>query len=192
MLVRADETARLTTHLKDDLALEIDRVANSRLPLPSTSSLPPSAFLSAATARGFTGSLPAASTSTLAAHSHFLATPSRQLPQDYLPVATGPSPARQSIMTASDQSLSASLPQLAKFLLIASFLASFNPAKLDKTYFVKLDDSVAKKGKKAQKVKAIKPGTSALKVSLLFLSLLHYRILAAGQVLTPLCMVIDE
>jgi origin recognition complex subunit 5 len=40
-----------------------------------------------------------------------------------------------------------------KFLLIASFLASYNPAKLDRRYFTKLSESKAKNTKVGKKSK---------------------------------------
>lgn len=89
-------------------------------------------------------------------HAPFPLTPTRQLPTQFVhPVA---SPTKM-VNTASDQSLAASLPLMAKFLLVASFYASFNTAKSDATNFVRVIEGIAKKGTRARKVTAAKPGT---------------------------------
>lgn len=147
--------------MKDDLSREIDRIANPRLPIASSSSS--SLITTSSAPRGFTGILPApAPSSSTSTSTPFPVTPTRKLPLDFLPPAASPA---QRITTASDHSLASSLPNLAKFLLIASFFASFNPPKSDTMLFVRVDERVAKKGKKAKKATVIKPGTAALKVS---------------------------
>lgn len=60
---------------------------------------------------------------------------------------------------ASDQSLSRSLPDISKWLLLASFYAGFNPPKSDVRHFVRLDENIAKKGKRPRKLTAPKPGS---------------------------------
>lgn len=58
----------------------------------------------------------------------------------------------------SSQTLSKSLPVIARYLLIAAFYASFNPAKSDVRHFVKVDENVAKKGKKGGRGRKAKIG----------------------------------
>jgi hypothetical protein len=59
----------------------------------------------------------------------------------------------------SDQTLAKSLPVISRFLLLASYYASFNPAKSDVRCFVRIDESVARKGKKGRRLAAPKPGS---------------------------------
>lgn len=67
---------------------------------------------------------------------------------------------------SSDLSLTKSLPLLSKWLLLASFYAGFNPPKSDVRHFVKIDEGIARRGKKLKKSsKGFKPGGSPKKVS---------------------------
>lgn len=154
-IVEASNVSRLGAFLKEDLGNEIRRLANNRLalnPSPSNTVTQVNSVLP-----GFTGTipdLPSSSTTTFT-------TPERRLPSSYLPVNTSPTKVRAQ---ASDQSLAASLPVMAKYLLVASFFASFNSVKSDVVHFVKIDEGIAKKGKRGRKAVAKKPGTG-LKVS---------------------------
>lgn len=167
-LVKAQNVSQLGAFLKDDLSREIERLADIRLPLYNSTT---SATLSTPVALpGFTGTmpdLPIASGSNSNYHSPPI-TPLRKRPIEEV-ISTNTSPTKL-LITASDQSLAASLPLLSKFLLIASYFASFNSAKSDVIHFVRLDEGIAKKGTKAKKAVVKKPGT-LLKVSFEFLFL---------------------
>lgn len=76
-------------------------------------------------------------------------------------VHSSPERAQQQLAVAlrSDQTLAKSLPIISRYLLLASYYASFNPAKSDVRCFVRVDESVVKKGKKGRRLTAPKPGS---------------------------------
>lgn len=164
VVVDAKNVSGLGAFLKDDLSNEIQRLANIRLSLnPSTSS---ALSQSTNSLPGFTGRIPdlpiAFSSSTPSFYTP--KTPDRNpLASSYHPANTSTSPTKLRTQ-ASDQSLASSLPVMAKYLLVASYFASFNSVKSDVIHFVKIDEGIAKKGKKGRKAVAKRPGTG-LKVS---------------------------
>lgn len=77
-----------------------------------------------------------------------------------------PSSPSKSQALSSDLSLTKSLPLLSKWLLLASFYAGFNPPKSDVRHFVKIDEGIARRGKKIKRsTKGFRPGGSPSKVS---------------------------
>ncbi|KAK4705046.1 origin recognition complex subunit 5, partial [Phenoliferia sp. Uapishka_3] len=61
-------------------------------------------------------------------------------------------PSSSTPASKTDESLANSLPILSKWLLVAAFYAGFNPVKSDVINFVKIDESIAKKGKKGRRI----------------------------------------
>ncbi|BGP14333.1 hypothetical protein JCM10213_004461 [Rhodosporidiobolus nylandii] len=78
-----------------------------------------------------------------------------------------PATAARQKQLATHAALSKSLPIAARFLLIAAYFAAVNPPKSDVRMFVRVDETegVARKGKKARKQSAKKPGASPSKGS---------------------------
>lgn len=163
--IPSTDTARLTAQLKSDLQLESQIFGTPRnsQPLPVSASAPaPIPVL-----QGFTGSMPALpSASVLLDPSTPPPTPhSRSLAAiQFAPILSSAnlstvSPTKAANV-AADQSLAKSLPELSKWLLLASFYAGFNPPKTDVRNFVKVDEGIAKKGKKGKKATVKKPGTT--------------------------------
>lgn len=178
------DIARLTQQLKPDFARELDQIAQPHQPL--SLSIPTEAPTAP---QGFSGHMPAPAPSgfpNLAASSeelyripssHTSTTPLRRQAIQNFPSVSGSqagsapsSPSKSSGggggggATATDSSLARSLPVLARWLLVASFYAGFNPVKSDVVFFVKIDEGIAKKGKRARKAPVRKPGTSPTKV----------------------------
>ncbi|SGZ18046.1 BQ5605_C020g09160 [Microbotryum silenes-dioicae] len=68
------------------------------------------------------------------------------------------------VETKADQTLASSLPFVARMLILASFYAAFNPPKSDVRVFVKVDEGIARKGKKGRQIKKFRVGNSPTKV----------------------------
>lgn len=152
------DIARLNAQLKSDFTLERQRLSTPLNPSSTTTSAHPVVL------QGFAGTMPALpSLSTpLDAPIDHSPLPLRRQVISFAPAAAAIKPATTG---AADQSLARSLPELAKWLLLASFYAGFNPVKSDVRIFVKVDEGIAKKGVKGRKKSAPKPGV-ATKVSL--------------------------
>ncbi|KDE03425.1 hypothetical protein MVLG_06090 [Microbotryum lychnidis-dioicae p1A1 Lamole] len=67
------------------------------------------------------------------------------------------------VETKADQTLASSLPFVARMLILASFYAAFNPPKSDVRVFVKVDEGIARKGKKGRQIKKFRVGNSPTK-----------------------------
>ncbi|ORY74291.1 origin recognition complex subunit 5 C-terminus-domain-containing protein [Leucosporidium creatinivorum] len=168
----------LASHLRSDFTYERSLLGISQPSIPPSSpskpSLPTAPTQEAAPApalHGFTGLMPAlpppptflanpGSPGTSSQASVFSPLPSSSfLPhtpvRKPLPTTTSSQPltATSSQALLSSQTLSKSLPRLARFLLIAAHYASFNSPKSDVRCFVKVDESVARKGKKGKTVR---------------------------------------
>ncbi|GAA6000442.1 hypothetical protein JCM10207_008013 [Rhodosporidiobolus poonsookiae] len=78
-----------------------------------------------------------------------------------------PATTQRNKQLATHAALSKSLPVVARYLLIAAYFAAVDPPKSDVRMFVRVDEmeGVAKKGKKARKASARKPGASPSKNS---------------------------
>lgn len=82
------------------------------------------------------------------------------LPKDSSVPQTSPGRAQQlAVALRTDQTLAKSLPAIARYLLLASYYASFNPPKSDVRCFVRVDEGIARKGKKGRRMAAPKPGS---------------------------------
>ena len=159
-IVDPSNVSVLGAFLKEELSNEIQRFANLRLSLSSAASS--AAAQSTVVPTGFTGTIydPTTGSSASSSSHNPPITPERQRQRQHSPLrdTSNRSPTKLSAQ-ASDQSLAASLPIIAKYLLVASYFASFNTVKSDVIHFVKIDEGIAKKGKKGRKAIAKKPGT---------------------------------
>ncbi|KAK4053463.1 hypothetical protein OIV83_001630 [Microbotryomycetes sp. JL201] len=168
--------AALQQAIKDDLTRERDLVAGTRPSLdPVTPSKTPSRKYAAAETRvlhGFAGTIPDLprgptfladpdSPSTSAAIDTFGSpvrpvsltplTPLKQRAAMLTPENSPTKKRQQHVTDKAKQSLAKTLPVVSRFLLVAAYYASYNPAKSDVKHFVKMDENVAKKGKKARR-----------------------------------------
>lgn len=180
--IAPDDIARLSAHIKPEFTKELDRLAQPRMTL--SASVVQGEGGSSVVLQGFTGSIPtgpaqpAAEGSNSALHpsiiqpspssSHTL--PLTPIKKRALRITDAAAAAanngnahlvaspRKALSIASDVSLSRSLPTLAKWLLLASFYAAFNPPKTDVRCFVRVDDGIARKGKRHRRPVAKRPG----------------------------------
>ncbi|KAM0788517.1 hypothetical protein ACM66B_001645 [Microbotryomycetes sp. NB124-2] len=170
--------AALQQHIKADLARERDLVAGTRPSLdPISPTKTPSRKYAVAETRvlhGFAGTIPDLprgpafladpdSPTTSSAFDTFGSpirgsagqapiTPVKQRAIKLQTPDNSPSKLRQQHVTdKAKQSLARTLPVLSRYLLVAAYYASFNPAKSDVKHFVKVDENVAKKGKKGRR-----------------------------------------
>ncbi|KAM0754796.1 hypothetical protein T439DRAFT_321842 [Meredithblackwellia eburnea MCA 4105] len=166
------DTARIAQQLKPYFTRELEQIAE-----PHQSLSQASAFEPILAPQGFSGHMPASPTTPTASSSRALdtsyplpgsssTTPLRRqavniTPSGSLKNPSSPEPFSNLKQAANmmDQSLAKNLPVLAKWLLVAAFYAGHNPAKSDVIKFVKVDEGIAKKGKKNRKSPAKKPGS---------------------------------
>ena len=179
--IAPDDIARLSAHIKPDFTKELERLAQPRMTL--SASVVEGEAGASVVLQGFTGSIPvgpAPPSFVPAGGSNSAFFPSINPPSPSsshtLPLtpikkralritdaaaASAQASPRKALSIASDVSLSRSLPVLAKWLLLASFYAAFNPPKTDVRCFVRVDDGIARKGKRARKVVAKRPGVDS-------------------------------
>lgn len=183
--VHYKNTASLLSHLKPDFAREHERLGLPRQSLSLPASTPnsptkagPAGNVAAASTsgvlHGFVGSMPALPKPSPALDSPCIFPSTSNAPQRqpvFTPPAITPTASSSSLVNSSSNlpvasqssstttSLARSLPRLARFLLLASFYAAFNPPKSDVRHFVRIDETVVKKGKKGRKVSPKKPGS---------------------------------
>ncbi len=181
--IAPDDIARLSANIKPDFTRELERLAQPRMTL--SASVVEGEAGASVVLQGFTGSIPTGPAAptfapTGGSSSAFLPSINQPSPSSSHTLPLTPikkralritdaaanstnvlaSP-RKALSIASDVSLSRSLPHLAKWLLLASFYAAFNPPKTDVRCFVRVDDGIARKGKRARKIHAKRPGVDS-------------------------------